>query len=154
MVFRLASRERPRGARWGPRRSARAANSSSSSRWRALSFVGTSTKPIPNTPAGVAAAAVAGPVASLTDAITRIIGSEKITDAGAFRKYLSQKSARLGIPNGQVLKDLTGSTDQQIFDNIKNGIAPDFNMVPFKDKLKDEEIRSIVTFIRSLDKKK
>ena len=46
-----------------------------------------------------------------------------------------------------------GSTDQAIFDNIKNGIAPDFNMVPFKDKLKDDEIRSIVAFIRSLEKK-
>ena len=46
-----------------------------------------------------------------------------------------------------------GSTDQAIFDNIKNGIAPDFNMVPFKDKLKDDEIRSIIAFIRSLAKK-
>ena len=47
-----------------------------------------------------------------------------------------------------------GSTDQAIFDNIKNGIAPDFNMVPFKDKLKDDEIRNLVAFIRSLEKKK
>jgi len=47
-----------------------------------------------------------------------------------------------------------GSTDQAIFDNIKNGIAPDFNMVPFKDKLKDDDIRNIVAFIRSLEKKK
>ena len=47
-----------------------------------------------------------------------------------------------------------GSTDQAIFDNIRNGIAPDFNMVPFKDKLKDDEIRNIVAFIRSLEKKK
>src|SRR5438046_6199859 len=47
-----------------------------------------------------------------------------------------------------------GSTDQAIFDNIKNGIAPDFNMVPFKDKLKDDEIRNLVVFIRSLEKKK
>ena len=47
-----------------------------------------------------------------------------------------------------------GSTDEAIFNNIKNGIAPDFNMVPFKDKLKDDEIRSIVAFVRSLEKKK
>ena len=47
-----------------------------------------------------------------------------------------------------------GSTDQAIFDNIKNGIAPDFNMVPFKDKLKDDEIRNLVAFNRSLEKKK
>jgi mono/diheme cytochrome c family protein len=45
-----------------------------------------------------------------------------------------------------------GSTDGEIFTNIRNGIAPDFNMVPFKDKLKDEEIWSIVTFIRSIKK--
>jgi hypothetical protein len=30
----------------------------------------------------------------------------------------------------------------------------DFNMVPFKDKLKDDEIRTIVAFIRSLERKK
>jgi mono/diheme cytochrome c family protein len=46
-----------------------------------------------------------------------------------------------------------GSTDQAIFDNIKNGIGPDFNMVPFKDKLKDDDIKNIVAFIRSLQKK-
>jgi mono/diheme cytochrome c family protein len=45
-----------------------------------------------------------------------------------------------------------GSTDGEIFANIKNGVAPDFNMVPFKDKLKDDEIWTIVTFIRSLKK--
>jgi hypothetical protein len=31
-----------------------------------------------------------------------------------------------------------GSTDGEIFDSIKNGVAPDFNMVPFKDQLKDQ----------------
>ena len=30
----------------------------------------------------------------------------------------------------------------------------DFNMVPFKDKLKDDEIRTIVAFIRSLERRK
>jgi mono/diheme cytochrome c family protein len=45
-----------------------------------------------------------------------------------------------------------GATDGEIFTNIKNGVAPDFNMVPFKDKLKDDEIWSIVTFVRSLKK--
>src|SRR5438270_9458064 len=30
-----------------------------------------------------------------------------------------------------------GASDKEVFDNIKNGVAPDFNMVPFKDKLKD-----------------
>lgn len=46
-----------------------------------------------------------------------------------------------------------GSTDGEIFDNIKNGIPPDFNMVPFKDQLKDEEIWSIVNYLRSIAKK-
>ena len=47
-----------------------------------------------------------------------------------------------------------GSTDKAIFDNIKNGVAPDFNMVPFKDKLKDEEITNVVNYVRSIAKKK
>jgi cytochrome c oxidase cbb3-type subunit 3 len=46
-----------------------------------------------------------------------------------------------------------GSTDGEIFDVIKNGIAPDFNMTPFKSKLKDEEIWNVVNFVRSIKKK-
>jgi cytochrome c oxidase cbb3-type subunit 3 len=47
-----------------------------------------------------------------------------------------------------------GSTDGEIFDNTKNGIAPDFNMVPWKDKLKDEEIWNVVNYLRSIAKRK
>ena len=47
-----------------------------------------------------------------------------------------------------------GSTDKAIFDNIKNGVAPDFNMVPFKDKLKDDDIWNVVNYLRSIAKKK
>jgi len=47
-----------------------------------------------------------------------------------------------------------GSTDGEIFDNIKNGVAPDFNMVPWKDQLKDEQIWQVVNYIRSIAKKK
>ncbi len=47
-----------------------------------------------------------------------------------------------------------GSTDGEIFDNIKNGIAPDFNMTPWKDTLKDDEIWSVVNYLRSIAKKK
>ena len=47
-----------------------------------------------------------------------------------------------------------GSTDGDIFNNIKNGVAPDFNMIPFKDQLKDEEIWNLVIYIRSIAKKK
>jgi mono/diheme cytochrome c family protein len=46
-----------------------------------------------------------------------------------------------------------GSTDGEIFDNIKNGVAPDLNMVPFKDQLKDEEIWNVVNYVRSIAKK-
>ena len=47
-----------------------------------------------------------------------------------------------------------GSTDGEIFDNIKNGVAPDFNMVPLKDKLTDNEIWNVVNYLRSIAKKK
>jgi mono/diheme cytochrome c family protein len=46
-----------------------------------------------------------------------------------------------------------GSTDGEIFNNTKNGIPPDFNMVPWKDKLKDDEIWSVVNYLRSIAKK-
>jgi len=45
-----------------------------------------------------------------------------------------------------------GSTDGEIFTNIKNGVAPDFNMVPFKDRLKDDDIWNVVNYIRSIKK--
>ena len=47
-----------------------------------------------------------------------------------------------------------GSTDGEIFDSIKNGVAPDFNMVPWKDQLKDEDIWNVVNYLRSIAKKK
>ena len=46
-----------------------------------------------------------------------------------------------------------GSTDGEIFSNIKNGIGPDFNMVPWKDQLKDEDMWNVVNYIRSMKKK-
>jgi putative copper resistance protein D len=44
-------------------------------------------------------------------------------------------------------------TDSQVFNNIKNGIGPDFNMVSFKDTLKDDDIWNVVNFLRSIAKK-
>ena len=61
------------------------------------------------------------------------------------------------IPAAPDLTDDTwdhGSTDGEIFDNIKNGMAPDFNMVPWKDQLKDEDIWNVVNYLRSIAKKK
>jgi mono/diheme cytochrome c family protein len=43
-------------------------------------------------------------------------------------------------------------TDSQVFNNVKNGIGPEFNMVPFKDTLKDDEIWNVVNFLRSIAK--
>ena len=43
-------------------------------------------------------------------------------------------------------------TDGQVFNNIKNGVPPDFNMVPFKDTLKDDEIWNVVNYLRSIAK--
>jgi mono/diheme cytochrome c family protein len=47
-----------------------------------------------------------------------------------------------------------GGTDGELFNNIKNGIPPEFNMVPFKDQLKDDDIWNVVNFLRSIAKKK
>jgi mono/diheme cytochrome c family protein len=47
-----------------------------------------------------------------------------------------------------------GSTDGEVFDSIKNGVAPDFNMVPWSDKLKDDEIWNTVNYLRSIAKKR
>jgi mono/diheme cytochrome c family protein len=47
-----------------------------------------------------------------------------------------------------------GSTDGEIFDNIKNGVGPDFNMVPWKDQLKDNDIWNVINYIRSIAQKK
>jgi len=46
-----------------------------------------------------------------------------------------------------------GSTDGAIFDNIKNGVPPEFNMTPWKDQLKDDQIWNVVNYLRSIAKK-
>ena len=47
-----------------------------------------------------------------------------------------------------------GSTDGEIFDSIKNGVPPDFNMIPWKDQLKDDDVWNAVNYLRSLARKK
>ena len=47
-----------------------------------------------------------------------------------------------------------GSTDGEVFDAIRNGVAPDFNMIPWKDKLKDDDVWNVVNYLRSIAKKK
>ena len=46
-----------------------------------------------------------------------------------------------------------GSTDGEIFTNIKDGI-PDTKMKPMKEKMKDEDIWNVVNYLRSLGPKK
>ena len=46
-----------------------------------------------------------------------------------------------------------GSTDGEIFTNIKNGIPPDLKMKAFGNKLSDTDIWNVVIYIRSLQKK-
>jgi mono/diheme cytochrome c family protein len=47
-----------------------------------------------------------------------------------------------------------GSSDGEIFNSIKNGVPPDFNMAPWGTAgLKDEDIWNVVNYLRSLAKK-
>jgi mono/diheme cytochrome c family protein len=60
------------------------------------------------------------------------------------------------IPGAPSLIDATwdhGSSDGAIFDNIKNGVSPDFNMIPWNDQLKDDQIWNVVNYLRSIAKK-
>ena len=47
-----------------------------------------------------------------------------------------------------------GSTDGEIFTNIKEGIGPKFDMKPMKAKMKDEDIWNVINYLRSLGPKK
>ncbi len=47
-----------------------------------------------------------------------------------------------------------GSTDGEIFDAIKNGVPPNFNMIPWNDQLKDQDVWNVVNYLRSIAKKK
>ena len=47
-----------------------------------------------------------------------------------------------------------GSTDGEVFDAIKNGVGPEFNMIPWKDKLKDDDVWNVVNYLRSIATKK
>jgi mono/diheme cytochrome c family protein len=47
-----------------------------------------------------------------------------------------------------------GSTDGEIFTNIKDGIGPKFDMKPMKAKLMDADIWNVINYLRSLGPKK
>jgi mono/diheme cytochrome c family protein len=47
-----------------------------------------------------------------------------------------------------------GSTDGEIFANIKDGIGPKFDMKPMKAKMMDTDIWNVINYLRSLGPKK
>ena len=47
-----------------------------------------------------------------------------------------------------------GSTDGEIFANIKDGVGPKFDMKPMKAKMMDTDIWNVVNYLRSLGPKK
>jgi mono/diheme cytochrome c family protein len=101
------------------------------------------------------AAKITNPVASSPESIS--LGQQR------YARYCAACHGRTGdggagndlIPAAPSLVDATwdhGSSDGEIFDAIKNGIQPDLNMVPFKDRLKDEEIWAVINFLKSIKK--
>ena len=45
---------------------------------------------------------------------------------------------------------LHGSSDGEIFSNIRNGIGPKFDMKPMKSRMTDADIWNVVNYLRSL----
>ena len=43
-----------------------------------------------------------------------------------------------------------GGSDGEIFDTIKSGVPPDYDMEPWGDRIKDVDIWNLVNFVRSL----
>jgi mono/diheme cytochrome c family protein len=98
--------------------------------------------PVPSTPESVAAGAQQYAKACAV--------CHGVTGAG------DGKLAAATAAYGKRPSDLTdntwdhGSTDGEIFVVIRDGIEPDFNMPGFKARLSDDEIWSVVNYVRSL----
>ncbi len=85
--------------------------------------------------------------------------------AAVFRKYcafchgLTAKGDGPLAPKGSNPPDLTdatwvhGSTDAEIFTLLAIGVGPEFVMVPFKGKIRDQDLWHIVNFLRNLGPK-
>jgi mono/diheme cytochrome c family protein len=104
-----------------------------------------------------AAAAVKNPIAASAASITAGQETYRKSCAPCHGVKAEGGSGNDLIPASPDLTDEVwdhGSTDGAIFDNIKNGVAPDFNMTPWKDQLKDDEIWNVVNYLRSIAKKK
>jgi mono/diheme cytochrome c family protein len=104
-----------------------------------------------------AAAAIKNPVAATPQSIAAGQEAYRKSCAPCHGVKAEGGSGNDLIPASPDLTDVAwdhGSTDGAIFDNIKNGVPPDFNMTPWKDQRKDDEIRNVVNYLRSIAKKK
>ena len=104
-----------------------------------------------------AAAAIKNPVAATPQSVTAGQETYRKSCAPCHGIKAEGGSGNDLIPASPDLTDEMwdhGSTDGAIFDNVKNGVAPDFNMTPWKDQLKDDEIWNVVNYLRSIAKKK
>ena len=109
-------------------------------------------------PKNAAAAKVKNPVKASAESI----------EAGktAYNKYCKFCHAEDGTGNGKLAPKDThppnlvdamwdhGSTDGEIFANIKDGVGPKFDMKPMKAKMMDADIWNVVNYMRSLGPKK
>jgi mono/diheme cytochrome c family protein len=68
---------------------------------------------------------------------------------GAVAKNLTVKPSDLTDPKWDY-----GSTDGEVFVNIRDGIAPQMKMKAFKGKVGDQDIWNIVNYLRSIGSKK
>ncbi|HVZ20850.1 MAG TPA: cytochrome c [Vicinamibacterales bacterium] len=94
--------------------------------------------------------------------------TQESVDAGkaTYNKYCKFCHNEGGTGNGPLapkgthppdLVDATwdhGSTDGEIFTNIKEGIGPKFDMKPMKAKMSDTDIWNVINYLRSLGPKK
>lgn len=104
-----------------------------------------------------AAAAMKNPVAASAESIAAGQDTYRKSCAPCHGIKAEGGSGNDLIPASPDLTDETwdhGATDGAIFDNIKNGVPPDFNMTPWKDQLKDDQIWNVVNYLRSIAKKK
>ena len=103
------------------------------------------------------AAKVTNPVAATPESVTAGTQTFQRSCAPCHGKTAEGGAGNDLIPASPDLTDDKwehGSTDGEIFDNIKNGVAPDFNMIPWRDQLKDPDIWNVVNYLRSIAKKK
>jgi mono/diheme cytochrome c family protein len=115
--------------------------------------------------------AVAGAQAPKSDASkvkNPVKSSAESIDAGktAYNKYCKFCHNEGGTGNGALAPKDThppnlidaawdhGSTDGEIFANIKDGVGPKFDMKPMKAKMMDTDIWNVVNYLRSLGPKK